>query len=214
MVLQSGSRSSTDSRGKLRAREWLVGFEVALSTILLIVAALLGVSFLRLINVERGFDVDRILTADLMLPGSRYQKDEQKASLHQQLLDKLETLPGVRSAALISSLPLKAQSWGDMISKEGETRPMVERPLAHFRFVSSRYFEVMGIGLRQGRYPTEADRSRKVALVSESAARRVWPGEHAVGKRIKKNDDPKTPLVEIIGVVADVRTVSLDQQPP
>ena len=213
-ALLAVSRSSTDSRGKLRAREWLVGLEVALSTILLIVAALLGVSFLRLINVERGFDVDRILTADLTLPGSRYQKDGQKASFHQQLLDKLETLPGVRSAALISSLPLKAQSWGDMISKEGDTRPMVERSLAHYRFISSRYFEVMGIALRRGRFPAEGDRSRKVALVSESAARKVWPGEDAIGKRIKKNDDPKTPLVEVIGVVADVRTVSLDQQPP
>ena len=213
-ALSSGSRSATESRGKLRAREWLVGLEVALSTVLLIVAALLGVSFFRLMNVERGFDVDRILTADLTLPGSRYQDDEQKASFHQRMLDNLETLPGVRSAALISSLPLKAQRWGDMISKEGETRPMVERPLAHFRFISARYFEVMGIALDRGRFPTEGDRSRKVALVSESAARKVWPGEDAIGKRIRVKDDPKTPFVEVIGVVADVRTVSLDQQPP
>jgi predicted permease len=213
-ALTSASRSATESRGKLRAREWLVGLEVALSTVLLIVAALLGVSFLRLMNVERGFDVDRILTADLTLPASRYQKDEQKASFHQLLLDKLETLPGVRSAALISSLPLKAQSWGDVINKEGEMRPMAERPLAQFRFISSRYFEVMGIALRRGRFPAEGDRSRKVVLVSENVARKVWPGQDAIGKRLKKNDNPQTPLVDVIGVVADVRTVSLDQQPP
>lgn len=213
-ALQSGSRSSTESPGKLRAREWLVGLEVALSTILLIVAALLGVSFLRLMNVERGFDVDRILTADLTLPGSRYQKDEQKASFHQRMLDRLEALPGVRSAALISSLPLKAQRWGDVITKEGEMRPMLERPIAYFRFISSRYFEVMGIALRRGRFPVEGDRSRKVALVSESAARKVWPGEDAVGKRISNGDDAKAQPVEVIGVVADVRTVSLDKQPP
>ena len=101
-----------------------------------------------------------------------------------------------------------------MINKEGETRPMFERPLAHFRFISSRYFETMGIALRQGRFSTEGDRPRKVALLSESAARKVWPGEDAVGKRIKKDNDPKTPTVEIIGVVADVRTVTLDKQPP
>ncbi len=212
--LTAASRYATGSRAKLRAREWLVGLEVALSTVLLIVAALLGASFLRLMNVERGFDVDRILTADLTLPGSRYQKDEQKALFHQRLLDKLETLPGVRSAALISSLPLKAQSWGDVINKEGETRPMAERPLAQFRFISSRYFEVMGIALRRGRFPAEGDRSRKVALVSENVARKVWPGQDALGQRLKKNDDPKTPPVEVIGVVADIRTVSLDKQPP
>ena len=77
-ALNSGSRSATESGGKLRAREWLVALEVALSTVLLIVAALLGVSFLRLTNVERGFDLDRILTADLTLPGSRYSKDEKR----------------------------------------------------------------------------------------------------------------------------------------
>jgi predicted lysophospholipase L1 biosynthesis ABC-type transport system permease subunit len=104
-ALQSGSRSATESRGKLRAREWLVGLEVALSTVLLIAAGLLGVSFFRLTTVERGFQVGRILTADLTLPSSRYPKPEQKALFHQQTLEKLETLPGVRSAALISSLP-------------------------------------------------------------------------------------------------------------
>jgi putative ABC transport system permease protein len=213
-ALTSGSRSATENHGKIRAREWLVGLEVALSTVLLIVAALLGVSFLRVMKVERGFEVDRVLTADLTLPGARYQKSEQKASLHQLLLNRLETLPGVRCAALISSLPLKAQSWGDFVTREGETRPMTGRPLAHFRFISSRYFEVMGIALRRGRFPKEGDRSRKVAVVSESVAREVWPGQDAVGKRLKKNDDSNTAPVEVIGVVADVRTLSLDQQPP
>jgi len=131
-ALRSGSRSATEGRARLRSREWLVGLEVALSTVLLVVAALLGLSFFRVTNVERGYSVDRMLTADLTLPGSRYQKNEQRALFHQRALEKIETLPGVRSAALISSLPLKAQIWGDVISKEGETRPTAERPLAHF----------------------------------------------------------------------------------
>ena len=79
-----------------RSREWLVGLEVALSTVLLVMAALLGVSFFRVTNVERGYGVDRILTADLALPDSRYPKDEQRALFHQRALEKLETLPGVR----------------------------------------------------------------------------------------------------------------------
>jgi putative ABC transport system permease protein len=104
--------------------------------------------------------------------------------------------------------------WGDWINKEGETRPAAERPLAHFQSISSRYFETMGVALRRGRFPVESDRSRKVALISESAARQVWPGEDAVGKRLKKDNEAKTPPVEVIGVVADVRTESLEKQPP
>ncbi len=211
-ALRSGLRS-TEGRAGIRSREWLVGVEVALSVVLLFLATLLGLSFFRVANVERGYSVDRVLTADVTLPGSRYPKDEQRESFHRRAIEKMETLPGVRSAGLISSLPLKAQIWGDVITKEGETRPDPERPLAHFRFVSERYFPTMGVALRAGRLPTAADRSRKVAIVSEGAARRVWPGENAVGKRIRKNDT-EADWVEVIGVVADVRTESLEKAPP
>ena len=211
-ALRSSSRSTTEGLGKLRSREWLVGLEVALSTVLLAVAALLGLSFFRVTNVERGYRVDHILTADLSLPSARYQKDEQRILFHQRALEKIEKLPGVRSAGLVSSLPLKAQVWGDSISKEGDTRPRAERPMAHFRFVSERYFQAMGIALRRGRFPSERDRSHKVAVVSENAARTVWPGEDAVGKLIR--NDPRKEWVEVIGVVADVRTESLEKQPP
>jgi putative ABC transport system permease protein len=185
---------------------------VALSTVLLVVAELLGLSFLRLTGVERGYRVDRILTADLTLPSSRYPKDEPRALFHQRALERIETLPGVQSAGLISSLPLKAQVWGDYINKEGDTRPSAERPLAHFRFVSERYFETMGVALRRGRFPRRDDRFHKVAIVSESAARNVWPGQNAISKRIR--NDPRPEWVEVIGVVADVRTENLAKQPP
>jgi putative ABC transport system permease protein len=211
-ALRSGSRSATEGPSRQRSREWLVGLEVALSTVLLVMAALLGVSFLRVTNVERGYVVDRVLTADLTLPGSRYQKGEQRILFHQKALEKLEALPGVRSAGLISSLPLKAQVWGDSISKEGDTRPRAERPMAHYRFISEHYFETMGVALRQGRFPSLRDRAQKIALVSESAARKVWPGENPIGKLIR--NDPRPDWVEVIGVVADVRTESLEKQPP
>lgn len=211
-ALRSGSRSSTEGRARLHSREWLVGLEVALSTVLLVVAALLGLSFLRLQNVDRGYRVDHILTADIALPGARYPKGVDKALFHQRALERIASLPGVRSAGLVSSLPLKAQVWGDTIGKEGDTRPPAERPLAHFRFVSERYFDTMGIALRQGRFPAAHDQSRKVAVISESAARHVWPGENPVGKRMR--NDPRPEWVEVIGVVADVRTESLEKAPP
>lgn len=211
-ALRSGSRSATEGRARRTAREWLVGLEVALSTVLLVSAALLGMSFFRVTNVQRGYSVDHILTADLTLPGARYKTDDQRALFHQRALEKLEEIPGVPSAGLVSSLPLKAQAWGDSISREGDARPRAQRPMAHFRFVSEHYFETMGIALRSGRFPAASDRSHKVALVSESAARNVWPGETAIGKRIR--NDSSQPWVEVIGVVADVRTESLEKQPP
>ena len=211
-TLRSGSRSSTTGGARLRSREWLVGLQVALSTVLLVVAALLGLSLLRVTNIEAGYRVDRVLSADVAAPDSRYRSNEQRSLFHQRTLEKLETLPGVRSAGLVSSLPLKAQIWGDSINKEGDLRPRAERPLAHFRFISPRYFQTMQIALRDGRFPTEGDRSQKIAMVSESAARKAWPGENAVGKRIR--NDPREEWVEVIGVVADIRTESLEQPTP
>jgi putative ABC transport system permease protein len=212
-AFKGGARGGTETLAKLRAREWLVGFEVALSTVLVASAALLGVSFLEVLNVRRGFESGRVLTADLTLPDSRYHTDELKAGFDRQIIDRLESLPGVESAALISSLPLAAQSWGDMISREGDTRPMLERPLANFRFVSPHYFAAMGIALRSGRAIAESDRSHRVAVISHSAALRAFPGEDPVGKRIR-NGDARKDWVDVIGVVDDVRSESLEKQPP
>jgi predicted permease len=211
-ALRSGSRSATQGSSGVRSREWLVGVEVALSTVLLAMAALLGLSFFRVAHVERGYVVDRVLAADVALPHSRYKTDAQRALFHQRALEALEVLQGLHSAGLISSLPLKPQAWGDAISTKGDIRPRAERPMAQYRFVSEHYFETMGVALLQGRFPTSRDRTRKVALVSESAARKVWPGESPIGKLIR--NDPRPEWAEIIGVVGDVRTESLDKQPP
>jgi predicted permease len=109
-------------------------------------------------------------------------------------------------------LPLKAQFWGDSINLKGDARPRIERPIAHYRFVSEHYFETMGIALRRGRFPASRDHMHKVALLSESAAHRAWPGENPIGKFIC--NDPSPEGVEVIGIVADVRTESLEKQPP
>jgi len=211
-ALRSGSRSATAGPARQKSREWLVGLEVALSTVLLVMAVLLGLSFFHVTNVERGYVVDRLLTAEVQLPESRYQKDEQRSLFHQRAMEKIEAIPGVRSAGLISSLPLKVQVWGDAISREGDARPRIERPMAHYRFISEHYFQTMGVALREGRFPAAGDRTQKVALVSESAARKVWPGEDPIGKLIR--NEPRPQWVKVIGVVADVRTESLEKQPP
>src|SRR5262249_13733192 len=147
--------------------------------------------------VERGYEVEHILTADVAIQRSRYPTDEKRAAFHERALEKIQSLPGVRWAGLVSSLPLKAQVWGDTVSKEGDTHPRAQRPAASFRFVSEHYFEAMGIALLRGRFPSSSDRSLRVALVSESAARNVWPGENPVGKVLV--NDPRSDRVTVIG---------------
>ena len=96
-ALRSGSRSATQGGAGVRSREWLVGVQVALSTVLLVMATLLGLSFLRIMHVERGYAVDHILSADVTLPHSHYQTDEQRTLFHQRALEALQALPGVQS---------------------------------------------------------------------------------------------------------------------
>jgi predicted permease len=177
-ALRPGSRSATAGRTTHQTREWLVGLEVALSTVSLAAATLLRISLVRVTNVERGYEVEHILTADVAIPRSRYPTDEKRAGFHELALERIQSLPGVRWAGLVSSLPLKAQVWGDAVSKEGDTRPRAQRPTASSRFVSEHYFETMGIALLRGHFLSPHDRLLRVALVSESAARNVWPGEN------------------------------------
>ena len=215
-ALKSGAVSTTDNESKLQFRRWLVGLEVALSTVLLVVAGWLGLSLFKLMNVDRGFHFDHVVTAEVSLPDTRYPKDEQRIIFVQQMIDKLQALPGVRSAGLVSALPLRGVSWGTFITKEGETRPTFERPFAEFRFVSENYFDAMGISIIRGRVPNQSDRSHKVAVISSSGAEKLWPGEDALGKRIH-DEGPKgekKETVEIVGVVADVRTDGLEKPPP
>ena len=213
-ALKTSSRTATEGGSGLRARGVLVGIEVALSAALLVVAGLLGSSFSRLMRAERGFEVENILTTRLSPPQERYGGDEKRALFYQRLLDKLGQAPGIRYASLSNSLPLKGETWVDMVRKQGATAPVWELPVANIRFVGAAYFDAMGIALRQGRAFTELDRSRKVSVISESAARRVWPGENPVGKRFSREDKPKQEdWFEVIGVVADVRTSGLDKAP-
>ena len=132
-------------------------------------------------RVERGFEVQNILAADISLPQTRYKDNEQRSRFQQTLLERLSQIPGVRSAGVSNMLPLRGEMWVNMIRKQGSRAPVFELPVANFRFVNPAFFDVMRIPLRAGRFFTEGDRGRKVAVMSESAARRIWPGENAVG---------------------------------
>lgn len=210
--LRGAGRSPSEAREKLQLREILVGGEVALSVALLVVAGLLLTSFVRLGRVDRGFAPGNVLTAEITLPEHRYSDDKERRRFFDELLDRIESERPVVAAGVISVLPLRGQMWMDVVTVEGDTRPLGERPIAPYRPASPHYFLAMGIPLRSGRAIEETDVPRKVAVVSESAARRLWPGEDPIGKRFRRADTEEAPF-EVVGVVGDVRSAGLDREP-
>ena len=211
-AMRSGSRGSTDAAGRIRARELLVSVEVGLSCLLLIVAGLLLTSFARLMAVDRGFEVQHILTAQISPPRPRYKDDAKRRLLYHDIIAKLASEPGVTSAGLISVLPLNGQLWADVMTVPGDTRPIMERPIAAYRPVTPNYFHTMGIRLIAGRTIAENDQPRNLVMVSQHTADVVWPGQDPIGKQFR-GGDPTDPPYEVVGVAADVRAASLQDAP-
>jgi predicted permease len=208
-ALKSGSYTTTEGRRGVRLRGTLVGVEAALSAVLLITAGLLMGSFVRLMHVDKGFNVERVLAVGVAMPPSKYTEKAQQSAFFDRLLKKTQPLPGVLSAALVSALPLQGETWIDLAAAEGDQRPMFERPMVNVRFVSPDYFRTLRIPFREGRPFDDSQRNRKVVVVSEGTARRLWPGQSPLGRRMLHDETPE----EVVGVTADVRSTSLDKDP-
>ena len=110
-------------------------------------------------------------------------------------------------------MPLAGDTWVDMISRDDDTRPVFERPVANYRFISPDFFAALGIPFRAGRAFQPADHNRPVVVVSATTAARIWPGANAVGKHMRGGDE-KDPMAEVVGVVADTRTGMKGDPPP
>jgi putative ABC transport system permease protein len=168
-------------------------------------------SFLRLQAISTGFNPQSTLTMKISLQGPGYQKGEAIIAFYDQLLDKIRTLPGVRSAAIRSSLPLGlTENYADLsFAVEGQTPDPANRPVAFYNAVSPDHFRTMEIPLLQGRVFDERDnrKSRNVIIINETLARRHFPGEDPIGKRMTLNDDnPKEEdWATIVGVVRDTK---------
>jgi len=210
-AMRTGVRS-TEGRAAGRLRTILIAVEVGLSTLCLLCGGLLMRSFLNLMNVDKGFAVERVLTVNLSLPDARYPDQPARVRFTRSLLDSVRTLPGVTSAGISNMLPLSGEGANNLISVEGVTLPMMERPLADIRGVNPEYFETFSIPLRQGRIFAESDGENKVALVSTLTAEHLWPGQNPLGKRFRIGD-PDGPYVQVTGVVGDVRGARLDRAP-
>jgi putative ABC transport system permease protein len=210
-ALKAGATTTTEGRRTHRLRGFLVIFEVASCTLLLVLAGLLGVSMFRLLGVDKGFTAEHVLAVDITLPPQSYSMPEQKYSFYADVLLRVHSLPGVRYAGWISKLPLQGQEQVDDIMVPGRPLPKGQLPLANYRYVTPEYFQAMGIPLLRGRLLSDSDRDRHVAVVSASVADKIWPGENPLGKQFRPG--PDWPLAEVVGVVGDIRTLSLDQVP-
>jgi predicted permease len=210
--LRAGGLGTTSDRHSLRTRGALLALQVALSVTLLVVTALLAVSFVKLMGVDRGFSADRVLAVDVALPSSRYEGAPVRVAAYDRILAGIQALPGVDAVSWTSKLPLTGEDWADIVTPEGDVRPVFERPIASYRFVAPDFFKTLSISIRRGRAFTDADRASGhptlPALVSEVTAARVWPGQDALGKRFQRGSADKP--FEVAGIVADIRTTSID----
>ena len=211
-ALRSGGRSATESVRGLRLRNLLAGTEVALSALLLIVAGLLLHSFVRVMQIDKGFEASSAIAADVMLPGNKYADEKTREGFYERLLPKVRSLPGIRAAGLVSVLPLEGEGWSDVITIEGEHGRIMDRPMAAYRFVSPGYFEAIGIPLLRGRFIEDRDRAAMPAVISETVARRVFPGQNPIGRRFRRGDENEKPF-EIVGVAGNTQTASLQKDP-
>lgn len=213
-VLHSGARLASESRGTRRARRLLVGFEVAVSVALVLTAGLITVSLMKLLQVNRGFTVERTMTAMIDLPRQQYPDREHRSAFYTRVLERLDHVPGIRHAAITSVLPLTGDSWGDIAKLPGDTRPITQLPLESFRWISPAYFSTIQLPLLSGRFFTAADWGKNVAVISSKAARTLWSGNNPVGQQFKRAGNPDEKPFTVVGVVADARTISLAKPDP
>jgi predicted permease len=211
--LAAGSRSMTACRSHFRVRSVLVGVEVALTTLCLVAGGLLLHSFVKLLRVDKGFETSQTLFVSLNLPESRYSEVERRAGFLRGLLEGLGRIPQIESAGVINRLPLSGEGGNSILTLEDKGGPSNDIPaIADVRGVNRDYFRTMGIPLRSGEIFSEAHRGQPVVLVSALTAERLWPRSNAVGKRLRIGPS-RHPWRQVIGVVGDVRGVSLDKTP-
>ena len=211
---QGLGRTDADSGGH-RTRSILVVSEVALSLILLIGAGLMIRSFQNLRNVNPGFDSRQVLTMSVMVSRAKFLSPDQAISFFDRVLQRVRSLPGVESAAVIDNIPLTGGSHQPIAIEGRPVVPMSEQPEVDVRLVSAGYMSAMHIPTLRGRGLSDTDVAGRpaVVLVSESMARQFWPGEDPVGKRLTLTFYPDA-IREVVGVVGDVKLDSLDEIRP
>lgn len=208
-TLRDEGRGATGSHSRAQLKNILVVGQVALTMLLLIVAGLLARSFAKLLRVDPGFDPDHVLTMNISLPTVKYADKTKQIDFFDELLRRVSTLPGVRSAAISAALPTVPKRITPVLPEGQAEVPLAERPFIIIEAISPRWMETMHVPLRAGRVFTDADNAQAppVLIVNESLAKRYWPGQNPVGKHILLGRQPAP--AEIVGVTADTKNSGL-----
>ena len=219
-LLARASRTSAAVSPR-RTRGMLMVVEVALALILLVGCGLMARTMLRLNGVDPGFRSDHLLTARVVLAGTPWNDGQKRVAFLDQALAKIHAIPGVERVAMTLSLPIEGSNWGSVfLVRDKPVPPRAEIPSSAFVPVSGGYFHTMGMRLREGREFQASDTlsSERVVVVNETFAKRMWPGESAVGKQVKQGwpETPDTiaPWRRVVGVVNDVKLEGVDQDTP
>jgi putative ABC transport system permease protein len=216
--LKEGGRGTSGS-SRQRLRSGLVVSEVALSLVLLIGAGLMVQSLGKLRTVDKGFDETSVFTARVAIPALSYGEKAQAWSFFRQLLERVEPLPGVRSASLSNIVPLAGNSWENRIWPEGvATEPETGESFL-FQMITARHFETLGIPMVMGRGfgPEDREGGALVVIVDETMAQKFWPGEDPIGKRVtfeaeeaEDGSDGARVYRTVVGVAKNVRHYELE----
>jgi putative ABC transport system permease protein len=200
-------------RARGRVNGLLVITQVALALLLLIGAGLLVRSFEQLLRVDPGFDPHNVLTMNVSLPTVKYATGQQQTAFFDDVLRRVSALPGVRGVAISAALPLTFIRITPVLPEGQPNLALAQRPFLDIEAISPQWFRTMRVPLRAGREFTLADNARtpKVVIANETFARRFWPGQNAVGKRVIVGRGPEPS--EVVGIAADVRNRGLAQSP-
>jgi predicted permease len=215
-ALKQGLGRTDASSGSRATRRVLVIAEVALSLVLLVGAGLMIRSFQQLQSVAPGFDSHGVLTMTPAVARAKFSQPTQEINFFEQTLQRVRALPGVETAGVIDDIPLDNGGSHQPIQIEGQPEvAMADQPEVDVRMISAGYLKVMHIPLLRGRDFGDQDVNGRPAsiLISESMARRFWPGEDPIGKRLTLTFAPDR-IREVVGVVGDVKFDSLDQSRP
>jgi putative ABC transport system permease protein len=204
--------ASTESRATRRTRGVMVAVEIALALVLTIGAGLMLRTLWQLQRVDPGIDVERLLTLRLQPTSARYKAPAAVAAYYDEVLARIAAVPGVTTAGAIQHLPFSGYAWYDGIEIEGQPIPPGQaRPTAGYKTVAGDYFKAVGQRVLAGRPFTSADRTVRPLIVNESfAARYFGSAAAAIDRRIRTGREGGT-WTSIVGVVSDVRTLSLDR---
>lgn len=208
-ALRDGTRTSSGGRHQHHLHSGLVIAETAIGLVLLVGSGLLIRSFVRVIHVDPGFDTSHVLLANLDLPDNRYPGDK-NVQFYNQLLPRLARIPGVKSVAASSPLPLTGSLMSITFQIEGRPVPEADEPAEIISIASPGFFKTLGIPVLRGREFQETDTraSNKIAVVTESFARKYFPNEDAIGKHFKPglgDGYTDSTMREIVGIVGDIK---------